>query len=370
MNVINIMWAGGSPFVSVHKVHQQILSLVPPDISVNSWLLQGHGAACAPGATREWNLPQRLIKGRHVWGLLQPWLRARLRKALLEADADALLLDGVGVSRLILPVLKGLPEVKATVVFHGKTRLHPSDVALLRGFKPAQLSLVAVSATLAASLQAELGLKVTALRTALEPTRFCAEQLTAQQARQVMGLREPGVRIMGAVGRLVMDKGFDYLIDAFAAASRAQPDLRLVILGEGPERPLLQQKIQALGLQGKVSLTGHCDILECLYLAFDWLLVPSRAEGLGLVLQEAVIAGVPVLCSDLPVFHEQLGDSGLYARVGDVQEWAAAIERCASLPATAVAQAQYRSLAPEQAWECFSRTLREMWAVKPDSGSQ
>lgn len=370
MNVINIMWAGGSPFVSVHKVHQQILSLVAPDSRVSNWLLQGHGSGCTHGTSREWSLPQRLIKGRHIWGLLRPWLLSRLRKALLQAEADAVLIDGVGVSRLILPVLKTLPQVRATVVFHGNTRLHPHDVRLLRSLPPAQVTLVAVSRTLATALQAELGVSVTPLRSALEPKRFRAEQLSMAQAREQLGLREPGVRIIGAVGRLVVDKGFDYLVDAFALASRTQSDLRLVILGEGSERDALQAKIESLDLDGKVLLAGHQDGMERLYRAFDWIAIPSRAEGLGLVLQEAVIAGVPVLCSDLPVFHEQLEGSGCYAPVGDTPAWAAAIARCATLSGEDTAQAQHQALAPEQAWQRFSQTLRDLWAVRPASGCE
>lgn len=367
MNVINIMWAGGSPFISVHKVHQQILSLVAADSRVSNWLLQGHGSGCTHGTSREWNLPQRLIKGRNIWALLRPWLLSRLRKALIEADADAVLIDGVGVSRLILPVLRTLPQVRATVLFHGSTRLHPEDVQLLRALPPGQVTLVAVSRTLAAVLQAELGVPVTPLRSALEPQRFRAQQLPMDQARELLGLREPGVRIIGAVGRLVVDKGFDYLIDAFALVSRAQPDLRLVILGEGNERDALQAKIECLELDGKVLLAGHQQGMERLYRAFDWVAIPSRAEGLGLVLQEAVIAGVPVLCSDLPVFHEQLDGSGCYAPVGDTRAWAAAIERCATLSTEDTAQAQHQALAPEQAWQRFSQTLLDLWAVRPAS---
>ena len=356
------MWAGGSPFVSVHKVHQQILSLVAPQTCVSSWLLQGRGSACSHGTSREWNLSQRLIKGRHVWGLLRPWLLARLRKALIEARADAVLVDGVGVSRLVLPVLKTLPHVRATVVFHGNTRLHPKDVQLFRSFSQTQLSLVAVSRTLALALQAELGVAVTPLRSALDPQRFLAEQLTKEQARQQLGLNERDVCYIGAVGRLVADKGFDYLTDAFAIACQTRSDLRLVIVGEGAERAALQARIEALELDGKVLLAGYQHGVERLYRAFDWVLIPSRAEGLGLVLQEAVIAGVPVLCSDLPVFHEQLGDSGCYVSVGETRLWANAIERCVGLSGVDIAHRQYQALAPEQVWQCFSQTLHALWS--------
>ncbi len=87
--------------------------------------------------------------------------------------------------------------------------------------------------------------------------------------------------MLGAVGRLVESKGFEMLIEAFAKASARQPDLQLAIIGEGPLRAVLQARIDALGLAGRVHLSGHRDDLQQLYRAFDWLLVPSRSEGLG-----------------------------------------------------------------------------------------
>ena len=114
------------------------------------------------------------------------------------------------------------------------------------------------------------------------------------------------------------------LIEAFARASARQPGLQLAIIGEGPQHAVLQQRIDALGLAERVHLRGHREDLQQLYRAFDWLLVPSRSEGLGLVVQEAVMADVPVVCSDLEVFREQLRDTGGYLPVADESAWAEA----------------------------------------------
>ena len=355
MNIVNIMWAGGAPYVSVHKVHQQILSHAAPDASVSSWLLQGQGSCCNDEGTREWQLSQRLLKGRHLWKLLQPWMRSRFREALKEADTQVVLLDGLGVSRLVLPVMQHLPGVRATVVFHGTTRLHRGDVALLRSFQAPQVTLVAVSQTLASKLQKDLGVPVQVLRSALEPEGFRQALQVRETARQSLGISLEGGPVLGAVGRLIDSKGFDHLLDAFALARQRQPNLRLVILGEGNQRSLLESRIKALGLEAVVTLYGHCREMSKLYRAFDWLLVPSRSEGLGLVLQEAVLSGVPVLCSDLPVFREQLGDAGHYVAVGDVAAWGRAIADCVMLDGKQVAQAQHQALAPEQAWQRFSQ---------------
>lgn len=355
MNIVNIMWAGGAPYVSVHKVHQQILSHAAPEASINSWLLQGQGTCCNEGAAREWQLSQHLLKGRHFWKLLRPWIRSRFRQALKQNNTQVVLLDGLGVSRLVLPVLRQLPEVRAAIVFHGQTRLHRGDIALLRSFQAPQVTLVAVSQTLADDLQRDLGVPVQVLRSALEPEGFRQVLLGREAARQSLGLPVEWGPVLGAVGRLVDSKGFDQLIDSFALALQRQPDMRLVILGEGNQRPVLESRIKALGLEALVTLHGHCSELSRLYRAFDWVLIPSRSEGLGLVLQEALLADVPVLCSDLSVFHEQLGDAGRYVAVGDVAAWGQAIAECVSLDGKQVATSQYQALAPERAWQRFSQ---------------
>lgn len=360
MSIVNIMWAGGAAYVSVHKVHQQILSQAAPGVSVSSWLLQGQGSCCNDAATREWHLSSRLLKGKHVWKLLQPWMRGRFYAALKQANTRVLLLDGLGVSRLILPLLRQLPDVHATIVFHGKTRLHRGDVALLRSFQAPQVRLVAVSQTLAADLQQELGMPVQVLRSALEPEGFRQALLEREAARHLLGLPQESGPVLGAVGRLVDSKGFDHLLDAFALAHRQRPDMRLVILGEGNQRSVLEARIKALGLEAAVTLYGHCTELFRLYRAFDWVLVPSRSEGLGLVLQESVMADVPVLCSDLPVFREQLGDAGHYIAVGDVAAWGEAIVERVGIEGKPVAKAQYQALAPERAWQHFSQLSSDL----------
>lgn len=353
MNIVNMMWAGGTPYMSIHRVHRQVLSNAGADARISNWLLLGSGLCCGLGSTREWHMPSRALKGRHLWRLLRPWLRMRLRKALDEAGAEIVLLDGIGVARLVLPLLQRIPHVRAKVLFHGTTRLNASDIRLLQMFPSERLSIAAVSRTLAESLECDLGRPVQTLRMALDPRAFVEPLLSRDQARQALRLPHGAGVMLGAVGRLVESKGFEMLIEAFARASARQPDLQLAIIGEGPQHAMLQQRINALGLAGRVHLRGHREDLQQLYRAFDWLLVPSRSEGLGLVVQEAVMADVPVVCSDLQVFREQLHDTGGYLPVADESAWAEAIERCAVLSASTIAAKQRQALAPEQAWQAF-----------------
>lgn len=365
MSIINVMWASGSPFSSVHKVHQQIVSQIDPSIEIKTWFLQGDINDCSEPVkdAREWRLSSRLLKERHVWRLLKPWMQARLRNALLECGAKVMLLDGLGVARVMLPILKNIPGVRAVVVFHGATRLREQHRSLFRQFPAERLTLAAVSQTLALTLQDDLQMPVQALRSALEPEAFGTRLLTRTQARQVLGLPSDGIRVLGAVGRLVSDKGFDYLLDAFAQSAMRYPDLNLVIIGEGPDRGMLERKIKQLGLTGRAFLPGHKPGLAKLYRGFDWVAIPSREEGLGLVLQEAVIAGVPVLVSDLDVFREQLGDAGFYVPVADVSAWVSAIETLIGQEGARVSASQFQALAPAAAWERFCEDSRTLLSI-------
>ncbi|AGZ33312.1 glycosyl transferase [Pseudomonas sp. SWI6] len=356
MNIVNMMWSGGSRYISIHKVHCQVLACIGTDARISNWLLLGSGVCHALGPTQEWHLPPRALKGRHLWRLLRPWLRRRLRKALVEARAEVLLLDGVGVARLVLPLLRQVPELRANVLFHGGTRLSAADIRLLREQPSDRLNLAAVSQTLAQSLSHDLGKPVRTLRIALDPKAVAESSLNAAQARHTLKLLPPPNLVFGAVGRLVEGKGFEMLIEAFAKAASRQAHLHLAILGDGPLHATLQARIEALGLAERIHLRGHREDVQQLYRAFDWVLIPSRSEGLGLVVQEAVLAGVPVICSDLPVFREQLQDAGCYLPVGDACEWAVAIERCITLDPASMAARQRQVLAPEQAWQMFQES--------------
>lgn len=362
MSIINVMWAGGSPFASVHKVHHQILSQLEPAMPVKTWFLQGAGVACQVnmGQALEWRLSSARLKGRHVWRLFKPLMRKRFRQALLDSDARVVLLDGLGVARTLLPVLEGMPHIQVVVIFHGATRIKAESRELLRGFPASRLALVAVSQTLATALQDALGLPVTVLRSAFDPAAFQHALIPRQEARIRLGLPSGGLRVFGAVGRLVDDKGFACLLEAFALAAANQPDWRLIIVGEGPRREALQARIAQPDLRGKVLLTGHLDDVATLYKAFDWVVIPSLEEGLGLILQEAVMAGIPVLSSQLAVFREQLGDAGRYAPANDINAWSEALLQTSQGSAEAVAAAQYQALAPDQAWLSFSQTARQL----------
>jgi len=107
-------------------------------------------------------------------------------------------------------------------------------------------------------------------------------------------------RMVVAVGRLVPEKGFDVLLEAFASATRSFPDWTLTILGEGPERSALQFLARSYGIEGRVSFPGVVDD-PSKYLARAGLFVlSSRYEGFPNALLEAMACGTPSIATDCP----------------------------------------------------------------------
>ncbi|WP_030539094.1 glycosyltransferase family 4 protein [Sphingobium sp. DC-2] len=128
-------------------------------------------------------------------------------------------------------------------------------------------------------------------------------------------------RTIGAVGRLVPQKGFDRLIDAFARVAADIPDWRLVIWGEGPDRAALEAQRDRLGLTGRIALPGITRQPGEWIAQSDMFVLSSRFEGWGIVVGEAMAAGLPVVSFDCPWGPAEMieqGRSGMLVPNGDI----------------------------------------------------
>jgi len=135
--------------------------------------------------------------------------------------------------------------------------------------------------------------KVTVLRNGVDTDLFRPGNRTTQRA--ALGLDGPTLL---NVGHLIPRKGHHRVV----AAMTDLPEYRLLIVGEGPERPRLEAQIARLGLGGRVRLLGaraHAE-LPAIYGAADALVLASSREGWANVLLEAMACGTPVLASDIP----------------------------------------------------------------------
>lgn len=101
-----------------------------------------------------------------------------------------------------------------------------------------------------------------------------------------------------AVGRLVPQKGFDLLLESFARVADRIPQWSLVIWGEGPERAALEAQRDALGLHDRVAMPGVTTEHGGWLRDADIFVLSSRYEGWGIVIGEAMAAGVPTISFD------------------------------------------------------------------------
>jgi glycosyltransferase involved in cell wall biosynthesis len=126
-----------------------------------------------------------------------------------------------------------------------------------------------------------------------------------------------------AVGRLVQAKGFDVLLRAWAVVAQRAPDWKLMIVGEGEERPALEALRSQLALDDSVELPGiYLDVTKA-YEQASIFCLSSRYEGFGLVLIEAMAYGLPIVSTDCETGPRELLGDGQAAVVVPVDAAAA-----------------------------------------------
>jgi len=108
-------------------------------------------------------------------------------------------------------------------------------------------------------------------------------------------------RDVAFVGQLVTRKAVDVLLTAFASVANEFPDARLVLMGSGPEDDTLRTQAQRLGVSNRVKFTGAVSSseIDARIAEARVLVLPSRFDGWGLVVNEALAAGVPVVVTDM-----------------------------------------------------------------------
>lgn len=149
-----------------------------------------------------------------------------------------------------------------------------------------------------------------------------ASQLSAQQAREEMGLA-PSAWVVGNVGRLHPDKDQATLLRGFALAL---PDLpansQLVILGKGRLEERLKQLALELGIGAQVLFPGQIAEARRLFKAFDVFALSSDHEPFGMVLLEAMAAGVPLIATACGGAKEVVEGVGVLFPLGDAERLA------------------------------------------------
>lgn len=143
--------------------------------------------------------------------------------------------------------------------------------------------------------------QVVSIPTGIDTARFCPPT-DKVLAKRVVGL-DPAHTHIGIVATLRSWKGHLDLLDAFARLDR--PKLRLAIVGDGPQRAAIENRIAALNLAGKAMMTGQRDDPECWFRALDIFCLPSYAnEGVPQALMQAMACGLPCVTTAVGAIGE------------------------------------------------------------------
>lgn len=215
---------------------------------------------------------------------------------------------------------------------------------------------VAVSASVAEQVAARVGLACEVVHNGIDPARVCGG--SREIGRASFGF-SPDHIVIGLVGRICRQKGVDSFVEAARRVARRLPTARFVIVGDGEDAALtasLEQGIARDRLTDRIRFSGHRSDMATVYAALDLLVAPSRWEGFGLVLVEAMAAGVPVLACRV---------GGIPAVVGDAAELVATADNDAlSDRMLALATCPERRAALAAAGRC--QAARFDWRVAAD----
>lgn len=274
------------------------------------------------------DVPVRSLEARSSW---TAWLP--LTRLLRRSPPDILLSTSSGTNlpavlasllarrrpRLVLSernTLPRRPRLKSAVRNFLKRRLYPSADRV-----------TAVSEGVKADMVRRLRLAAEKITVVSNPVLTSELTRLAAAEPDHRWFAEP-VPVVLAAGRLVAAKGFDCLMDAFA---RLGPErrARLVILGEGPLRAQLENRIRRLGLEDRVSLPGFTpNPMACMSRCALFVL-SSRREGLPGVLIQAMACGAPVIATDCASGPAEIithGENGLLVPVDDSEALAESLE--------------------------------------------
>ncbi|MBI4229550.1 MAG: glycosyltransferase family 4 protein [Planctomycetes bacterium] len=151
--------------------------------------------------------------------------------------------------------------------------------------------------------------------------------MDARAARSALGA--DGAPLLGIVGRLAAEKGHRFLFGAVRRLARDLPGTRLAVVGDGPMRFELEASVREAGLDGRVVFAGLRDDVHRILSGLDVFVLASSYEGQGVVLLEAMAAGVPVVATRVGGVPGVVrdGTDGLLVPYGDEEALAGALRR-------------------------------------------
>jgi glycosyltransferase involved in cell wall biosynthesis len=261
---------------------------------------------------------------------LDPLLPFRLARWIRSSGADVLHTHHLG------PFIYGAAAARLTGVPHVHTEhsheIYDAPRRLAMGRRMDALStVVAVSEEISAWRQATLGRGCLVVPNGV-PTPALPSAEDRERARRTIGLAEGEVAV-GCVARLAPEKDHATLVRAVHTALATAPRIRLVLVGDGPEREALHALADGLGIADRVIFLGSRSDVAVLLPGLNVFALASRREGLPLSLLEALANGLPAVVTAVGEMPRVLeGGGGVTVPPGDVAALSGALVHAALSP--------------------------------------
>ena len=169
--------------------------------------------------------------------------------------------------------------------------------------------------------------KVVTIHNGIDLTRF-RNTASRGRTRRELGIADGDV-VAVVIGRLTAGKGHDTLFDALPRALSGAPELRFLIVGNGPLEAELRRRVGSAGLEERTLFTGFRSDVPDLLAAADLFVLPSHGESFPLTVLEAMAAALPVVATDVGGVPEAVvdGRTGLLVPPADAASLADALVR-------------------------------------------
>ncbi len=288
-------------------------------------------AGCTDGPARDWLADHVALVDLNAPRLR--WALAPLRRRLRQERPHVLFSSMPDANLAASLAVMGLRSRPGLILRETNSHRHRGDLSRLRrkligrAYRRAD-AVVALSEGVREELVEDCALDPGRTVTIHNPVDVAGIAAATEAVRDsIQDIPNSGPLIVGC-GRLHRQKGFDLLIEAFADLDDAKA--RLVILGEGSEREALEALARSRGVADRVLMPGFESHPEKWFAQATLFVLPSRWEGFGHVLVEALAAGVPVVSAWAPHGPADIlndGETGLMVPTGNAAALGAAIDR-------------------------------------------
>ena len=246
---------------------------------------------------------------------------------VLGEGFDVLHVNGNSGTMLIETVLAKLRGVKKVIVHtHSTVTSYPIANAVMK-----YPMMLLAGERLACSKMAGEWLygkhPFTVLNNAIDLEQYRFDPRKREQYRLEFGVKDEEL-LIGHIGHFTPEKNHFFLLDIFKAYLSLNPKAKLLLIGDGPDRPQVTETARELGIGDKVIFTGRRGDAAAIYSAMDLFLLPSRWEGLSLVTVEAQVNGLSALVSDKVPLEAKCTDRVFFESLTDPsQQWAQNLEK-------------------------------------------